>query len=124
MFLLRLFAFNAQVSHQTVPLSAEALNKVESFIVHAFSAHGEPLEAGRRGLGVYDAAQSLAIVSELLNETATLLKAALKTVHSELADVVPYGGRGCKEWVFAITGIGRNGALGTLSTAAGEEEFE
>jgi hypothetical protein len=62
-------------------------------------------------------------VTELLNEAAILLKRALKTVHTELADVVPYGNKGCKEWVFAITGIGKTGALSSLQ-AASYDDFD
>jgi hypothetical protein len=112
-----------QAAHQSAPLSAAALNSVESLIAELFAQHGEPLGPGRRGIGLFEPAQCLAVVTELLNEAAILLKRALKTVYTELADVVPYGNKGCKEWVFAITGIGKTGALSSLQ-AASYDDFD
>lgn len=100
--------FNPGIANQTIPLSAAALSKVQEIIEGLFIQHGISMNtaSGRRNYQVFDMAESQALMAKVVAEIAALLKKALKTVHAELDDTVPYGQKGCKEWIFGITGIG------------------
>lgn len=108
--------YNPLVPRQTVPLSAAALTQVQEIIETSFGQLGQPMDnfsaTGRRNFQIVDLADSQAVMARVVAEIAILLKKALKTVNSELDDVVPYGHKGCKEWIFGITGIGKRDASG------------
>ena len=113
--------------HQKVPLSAAALSNVHEIVERLFAQFGHAItmngssNAGKRDFQIYDLAESQTVMTKVVSEIAILLKKALKTVHVELDDVVPYGGRGCKEWIFGIAGLGKknasSGALDELDEA-------
>lgn len=102
--------------HQKVPLSAAALSSVHEIIESLFVQHGHAVAAtsasnmGKRDYQIYDLGESQAVMTKVVAEIAILLKKALKTVQVELDDVVPYGPRGCKEWIFGIAGLGKKNA--------------
>lgn len=113
--------------HQKVPLSAAALSNVHEIVERLFAQFGHAItmngssNAGKRDFQIYDLAESQTVMTKVVSEIAILLKKALKTVQVELDDVVPYGGRGCKEWIFGIAGLGKknasSGALDELDEA-------
>ena len=106
--------YNPLVPHQTVPLSAAALSKVHEIIESMFAQYGQSLSSAssKRNFQVFDMNDSQTLMTKVVSETAILLKKALKTTNTELDDVVPYGARGCKEWIFGITGVGKKSASG------------
>lgn len=106
--------YNPLVPHQTVPLSAAALSRVHEIIDSLFMQYGQSSRgaSGKHNYQVFDLADSQALMTKVVGEIAILLKKALKTTNSELDDTVPYGARGCKEWIFGITGVGKKNASG------------
>jgi hypothetical protein len=114
--------YDAQIAHQNVPLSAESLDKVQSLVHDSFDQYGQPLEGTRKGCGVFDLTDCLIMMTNLVSEAGTMLKRSLKTTHVELADVIPYGAKGCKEWVFGVTGMGTKSANTQLSAGSFDED--
>lgn len=112
--------YDPKIPHQTIPLSAAALNAVQELIETFFAQMGQPIENKRGGYSLTDLSDCQSLVSQLVGEIAILLKKSLKTIHLELNDVVPYGQKGCKEWIFTLTGTGvkKNASGGALSTLA------
>ena len=89
-----------------MPLSAETLSKVIKIVESGFRQYGEPLEGRIGGCGVFEITACQAMLTDMLGEAAVLLKRSLKFAYTEFNDVIPYGAKGCKEWIFALAGMG------------------
>lgn len=116
--------YDPLIPRQTVPLSAAALNSVQEIIGTFFAQMGQSIENKQDGFMLTELADCQSLVFQVIIEIATLLKKSLKTIQVELDDTVPYGSKGCKEWIFLLTGTGvkKNGSGGALATMT--EEFE
>jgi hypothetical protein len=51
---------------------------------------------------IHSATDATSLLASIVSEIAVLLKKALKTVQTELGDAIPYGPKGCKEWIFTV----------------------
>ena len=71
-----------------------------------------------------DLADCQSLVAQVVAEIAIMLKRSLKTIHVELNDTVPFGQKGCKEWIFTLTGTGVKKNVSAGALAAMTEEFE
>jgi hypothetical protein len=51
---------------------------------------------------IHSATDATSLLASIVSEIAVLLKKVLKTVQTELGDAIPYGPKGCKEWIFTV----------------------
>lgn len=116
--------YAAGSAQQSVPLSAEALQKTQDLIHGFFQQYSEPTVGLISKSEIHDLSECMTVMNSIFTEVTILLKKALKLTYTELADVIPYGGRGCKEWVFALAGMGAKRTIShtQLSSASFDEE--
>ena len=110
--------YDPKIVHQTTPLSAAALHKVHEIIEGFFIQKGQASESKhRRNLVVNGVQECSNLITLVLTELAMLLKKALKTAQVELDDILPFGQKGCKEWIFGMFASKK----GLLNSAATDE---
>lgn len=118
--------YDARKVKQTEPLSAAALRRVERAVDHAFRSHyretgraiGSPHHGGAssrsrfkslsggRMPAEYDVRGSehaSAVMKSSLVACMRRLRESLKLTQEELGDLVPFGGKWCKEWLFELS---------------------